>query len=869
MTIKTPEMLVIAVLFAVNAVVVPFLHVYLDNVENLQLQIGYFYQDVGVLCAVLGGGAFFCMALSRGRLRTGISLFFLYTSIILWFKVNFLIGDYGFLTGQEPDWTGNRLLGYFELLLFALLAWIFYKYAEQVASTIVVLGIVLVLTTGAHVPAWLETFADRQEKKYAFVEDGVFQLSEHQNTILLVLDTMQADVFNEILERDQSWKQRLQGFTFFRNSLSSFPKTYASMAALLSGTPYDNSEPLGEYLQDTYTKSSLPALLHKIGYDVRLHSFAPQAFLAHPAVADNIQDSKRSRADLGSALDRDRRILANMILFRLSPHQLKPRVYNEGQFVFTFDSRESHPAKNCWLSANDRISSGQLASFDAVFIDKFLKCSATTRTEPVFRMYHLEAAHLPLRYDENFEYIGNQPVNRRNLVRQSTGSMVVAERILNRLKELGVYDSSLILIIGDHGGGEFNAGLKLGFAGLPNRSEKGLQKPKSLIWGAFPLVLVKPPGASQALVISDAPVELADIPATVASILELPTWLGSGNDMYAIDAESDRTRLHKYYGYSGWNIDYILPLEEFQIRGFSWYPESWEKSPRDLNRVAERHYAGELIAKMSDTIDREGAAEDWKKSGKNGRTIRGQEARVQPTLETEDDLLLTLLHSQYPRDTTGIERLEVWLGQNLLTNWEFYPGDGQWKKSLRIPAELAVTINKEPLIFKTNKNGESRVVFREIRLDPVTNYNYTPGRAIDFGDLGNSQRYRTHGWLLSRPWGVSSAGHESGIFLRLKEMPERDITLKIKLRPYLYPHQQEQRLDVTINGELVSELTLRGENLRELSIPVPADLVTGSGVIDIRFKYKTPVLPPAELVTVDSKLRAIAIKTLALIPEQN
>ena len=99
--------------------------------------------------------------------------------------------------------------------------------------------------------------------------------------------------------------------------------------------------------------------------------------------------------------------------------------------------------------------------------------------------------------------------------------------------------------------------------------------------------------------VSDAPVELADIPATVTSILELPWREGAGTDMYAISGDSDRTRLHKHYSYSGWDIDYLLPLVEYQIRGFSWYPESWEKSPRDLNRMAEQHYQGELIAMMS------------------------------------------------------------------------------------------------------------------------------------------------------------------------------------------------------------------------------------------------------------------------------
>ena len=99
--------------------------------------------------------------------------------------------------------------------------------------------------------------------------------------------------------------------------------------------------------------------------------------------------------------------------------------------------------------------------------------------------------------------------------------MVGLVRIMfDRLKDLGIFHDSLIFVVADHGMWSSVAEVRIPEdiamkhgSGLPvDRSHLPEQK-----CTALPLILVKQARSSEPLLLSDAPVALADIPKTIVS----------------------------------------------------------------------------------------------------------------------------------------------------------------------------------------------------------------------------------------------------------------------------------------------------------------------------------------------------------------
>lgn len=61
--------------------------------------------------------------------------------------------------------------------------------------------------------------------KYGVITEEQFNFSNTQNVIVLVVDTFQSSVFQEITDADQELKVALDGFVYFRRASGIFPYT--------------------------------------------------------------------------------------------------------------------------------------------------------------------------------------------------------------------------------------------------------------------------------------------------------------------------------------------------------------------------------------------------------------------------------------------------------------------------------------------------------------------------------------------------------------------------------------------------------------------------------------------------------------------
>ena len=89
------------------------------------------------------------------------------------------------------------------------------------------------------------------------------------------------------------------------------------------------------------------------------------------------------------------------------------------------------------------------------FVRSAPRTLATDRGDKVFKYYHLKGAHSPLTVIENLEFTDEFfNFERRNYVFQAKANLHSLYEFFEKLRRSGIYDNSLIVIMGDHGSGE-------------------------------------------------------------------------------------------------------------------------------------------------------------------------------------------------------------------------------------------------------------------------------------------------------------------------------------------------------------------------------------------------------------------------------
>lgn len=581
--------LAIALLPAFTAVLVPFAGLYFLNVANLAFPWEVHLRPLLLIAgAVFAAGLALQLAAPR-RLRPAASGLVLALGAVAWAEATLLVADVGALQGHAVRWLDHAWLLVGELVLVAVMALLWRRRRDAVLRRApAIVGLLVVSSLASLYPAYVDHQSQiRTPPRGAFSRQGVFELSGERNVVIFIVDTFQSDIFAEILGADPARRGRLDGFTWFPDATSGFPKTYASVPEALTGRAFANEQPYSRYQSEVFLGGSLPAELRRHGFDARVHAIDSQPYLPHADVFDNVVRERTGPEN--EALRRgDFAILANLVMLRVAPFALKPWVFHDGRFrIDSADGLSTDPRLPCALKTGDRRFSGVRRLWDLEFLDRVLSCLDASSAQPALRIYHLQGIHEPLLLMPDLApAAARRPDERPSFLDQGAAALTLLDHALERMKELGVFDNSTIVVMGDHGAGEaagaeYRPGLLAAVVGETAPAAITDEAQLRLMRSASPLVLFKPAGSDGEFAVSAAPVALADLPATVLADLGLPAPTGQMS-MFARDPDAPRTRLYKDYKFTDWDVEFIEPLVEYEISGRAWDAASWRPSGRDL-----------------------------------------------------------------------------------------------------------------------------------------------------------------------------------------------------------------------------------------------------------------------------------------------
>ena len=280
-------------------------------------------------------------------------------------------------------------------------------------------------------------------------------------------------------------------------------------------------------------------------------------------------------------------MLFDLALFRVLPQALKPLVYQKERWLF---SRFfiNHSGENLVQHTTDIVppdfygipEEGVKKSRDIRFFYRAAANSCATNEKPVFHFFHRLGLHQPLEFTENLE-CSNLAPDKTNHIRQGTGLIKLVHTYIHTLKNLGIYDQTMIIIVGDHGTGLADMSVN------PTEFGQALsQIPpykgdfKNFKAAGLPLVLIKRFNSHGDLQSNLSPVSLADIPQTVISEIGITNLNLPGTNIFVLNPQTVRDRRYLAFVGGQEKAVYVAALKEYLVNGNSWDDRSWKVSGR-------------------------------------------------------------------------------------------------------------------------------------------------------------------------------------------------------------------------------------------------------------------------------------------------
>jgi hypothetical protein len=267
--------------------------------------------------------------------------------------------------------------------------------------------------------------------------------SRSGNVMVVLLDTFQASLFERLVAERSELVRDFEGFTFHRNAVSPSPTTILSLPAIHSGRPLHPGERVSTYLTESIESDSFVARHARAGY--RTSVLNPLLNLCPNGAA--CEHAKRVRGGYLRALAQESLQLVDLSLFAVLPLQWKQHVYRDGEWLFgdnPISPRQGYETL-AWLTSSVKADLGP----------------------PTLKFVHLLTTHPPPVLGADCVPRREVPLSDEAMADQARCSIAAVGRLLRALKSQGVYDSSTIVVLGDHGAGISDVGFVAGGAASP------------------------------------------------------------------------------------------------------------------------------------------------------------------------------------------------------------------------------------------------------------------------------------------------------------------------------------------------------------------------------------------------------------------
>lgn len=281
------------------------------------------------------------------------------------------------------------------------------------------------------------------DNKYEILSDKQYELGNEENVIVLILDKYGNLEFDEMLSKDEHFADCLKDFTYYKDMNSTYAYTTPVFAYIFTGKEgleLSHYEKYRHLLDEAWASDESKerfSLIKDAGYERDLFTLDYGHIYVDAKCFEDIFDNMghiKLQTDRGLLF----RLFLKTAIFKCSPTIIKPKfetMYYSYQGVVNYLD-----GKPCDYYNYDYYAG--LKNNGLYLSDEIKK---------KFIVEHVSGAH-----DANIDAEGNEYItkeeskeDRENLQK---GLMLMLDEYFNQLKSLGVYDSSTVIVMSDHGG---------------------------------------------------------------------------------------------------------------------------------------------------------------------------------------------------------------------------------------------------------------------------------------------------------------------------------------------------------------------------------------------------------------------------------
>lgn len=434
----------------------------------LRFGLRQFPHTYPAILAALGACCFLWVALDRifkEQSFDAAMLLLFGVTIAMYAQLMLFNGGMTQLTGDQADYArltplhASNLLIWLALCVLPLMVWCALKkkkgeirYEKMVAAVsamfIGMQSVGLIATTFiAELPAGLD-----EDGRYLSL--GAFtHLNADENIIVFLIDRLDVDYMSETLETFPELNRQLDGFSFYKNNISEYSRTFPSVCTMLTGHYYEYGQQFGEYWDQAWAGDTFLGKLKQAGFSMNLWIDFLSTYHRNSQiedVADNLQKAEKSEVSPGGTLQ----LTARLSFGRVMPYFLKNAFLNG--LDASFGSRyyktllpDGQEQENTGIS-----SKGDIAFYR--YISRFpVTADAGSKT---FHFIHLNGPHTD--FDKNVRAAGyhlNDATGdlepEGNFIESNRACFHILDTYFQQMKSAGVYDNTTIILVGDHGAG--------------------------------------------------------------------------------------------------------------------------------------------------------------------------------------------------------------------------------------------------------------------------------------------------------------------------------------------------------------------------------------------------------------------------------
>lgn len=639
-----------AILVTTNIFLFGTLGVFLDN--TAEFEVGFINMIDSVGPWVWG---FFLLILIPGllpvaRLRRYVALV-LALGILTWAQASFLLWDYGVFDGRDTNWGRLDSLGWLDLALWIGLSLIFIRYAKRVlpfanmVAWVLIIGqTVLLLDHGV----LKQVYRTEKPASFGSPPGAILEVSGQRNIVHIILDSMQSDVFLELID-EAELRDEFEGFTLFYENAGVAPHTSLSIPASFSGEIFDGSQPASSYYKHAMTKG-FQNELHDAGFTINL---IPQLSMLDSKYTNYYEIPGSYRGTFENLEKQNAAQLIDVSLFRSVPHFLRKAVYDGGEWFLLEVVRDETSIRSFQEKA---------------FLSDYTQALRVGDDTPAYHFMHLYPPHPPYVTLADGSYAGEiLPNTREHYLNESRAIIELIVQYIERLKSLGVYDDTMFILQGDHG-----SQIK------PVINGKQIEPCVTRIPA---LLTVKPAHGQGPLTISYAPTNLLDVAPTVLKTLGKET-----RSVFDLDESLERQRPFIYFDGKGT----AAKIQKYTINGSVFDPESCKRGgAQEINKGVNHFELGaEILFGMT------GNADPFMDIGWSACQVDycwstgDQASLILETGEVTADLVMQVNFKPYVNESIGLQQsIGVWVNDTQLAEWHVSQFRFQ-DATVQIPAAL-------------------------------------------------------------------------------------------------------------------------------------------------------------------------------------